>query len=321
MRRSRQHPRLSLSGFLILISYMLLVRWMFISSILHQKIFTVRRALPDYLDNEEDSSFASPGTMLICLASALNVVSHLAVAMGALDDTYVLSIILGVGFDVMTRILQLIWWMSLTSSAEAVKDISTIRLQATLSVMYVYHMIIHARAISAFTCQPCLRSDIQTVIAGALNNIRGIPGEQWGDHLFAYTDLGSHFLAFGLSLALLLRNEWNKCTLYFTMGVMMFLFVLSCLVLHIIPCNDLRDGDSLIRVDSTTGEVRCWCIACREYEARHRGCTNRHHKEGSMSTQKGKACVAFTLNRHDGICRSWLISFGALQLALSDSRN
>jgi len=299
---------------------------MFVSSVLHQKIFTVvhRGALPDYF-NDKDSSFASPDTIIICSTSALNVVSHLAVALGALDDTYVLSIILGVGFDVMTRILQLMWWMSLTSSActvEAVKDISIVGLQAILSVMYVYHMIIHVRAISAFTCRPCLRSDIQTVITGALNNIRGIPGEHWGDHVFAYTDLGSHLLSFGLSLAILLGNEWNKRTLYFIMGVMMFLFVLSCLVLYIIPFNDLMDGESMIRVDSKTGEVSCRCIACRKYEARHCGCTNHHHRNaGSISTQKGKACVAFTLNRHDGICRSWLISFEALQLSLSYSRN
>merc|ERR1712238_562638 len=114
---------------------------------------------------ESSSSRSMFFNSLIMSTSLLNVASHSAVVLGALDDTYVLSILIGVGFDVTTRILQLIWWMRITMNI--VRPVIPIRQQednefntnvnidinitigfcSMLTIIYVYHMILHLRAL------------------------------------------------------------------------------------------------------------------------------------------------------------------------------
>ena len=188
-------------------------------------------------------------------ASVLNVASHAAVVLGALNDTCVLSILLGVAFDVVTRILQLVWWVWIVAAGSigaallcvcaksldnnndnnctynaAASEASggwpddslssffpattppTLVFLSVLAFFYVYHMIVHAKALwwwwsldeNNHAASSSSLGVLQTVLEGALNNLRGIPGEGYKDHFFAYTDLGTHLLASVLSMRLLL---------------------------------------------------------------------------------------------------------------------
>ncbi|KAL7528100.1 hypothetical protein ACHAXR_002268 [Thalassiosira sp. AJA248-18] len=99
----RGFSRFSPSGCLFLLTYITITKTAFNWSI--------------YGDSLNSGEFAtsSSGTLngIIMAMSLLNVISHCAVILGALDDSYVLSILVGVGFDVLTQILRLIWWVQL----------------------------------------------------------------------------------------------------------------------------------------------------------------------------------------------------------------
>ena len=83
---------------------------------------------------------------------------------------------------------------------------------AILTFLYIYHMIIHLREL--YMNQS--RQRLQMVLTGALNNLRGIPGDGYADHLFAYTDLGTHLLAFVLSGKLLHMQNSLHVALYYS---------------------------------------------------------------------------------------------------------
>lgn len=232
-------------------------------------------------------------------SSLLNVLSHSGVVLGALNDTYVISILIGVGFDVMTRILQLIWWVDITRSSffrEVVstemiderKICNTVGFLAVLTTIYTYHMIIHVRALRLNVSLERLN----TVLIGALNNLRGIPGDKFHDHLFAYTDLGAHLLPLGLSVVLLKGRQ----ELWAAFRALVFLITLSYVALSRIPFNKL---DSIPRIgESLRGKITCSCSACNR----------RSKRKGEESS--------FTFNIHDGICILWLYSFEDLSTNL-----
>ena len=60
---------------------------------------------------------------------------------------------------------------------------------------------------------------LQKVLTGALNNLRGIPGKMCGDHLFAYSDLGFHFLPFLLSTSILRKQDHLLSAFYWVIGL------------------------------------------------------------------------------------------------------
>ena len=105
-------PRISISGTLILVVYVTSIKYLFDNSLYGTSL----RSTTGIMSLESSSSILF--NSFIMSTSFLNVVSHSAVVLGALNDTYVLSILVGVGFDVITRILQLIWWLSLIHISE-----------------------------------------------------------------------------------------------------------------------------------------------------------------------------------------------------------
>lgn len=286
-------PRISGSGALILAIYMTAMKGLFDKS-LYGDSFRSGVML-------SSSIFLNSSTMA---ASLLNVASHSAVVLGALNDTYVLSILLGVGFDVMTRILQLIWWIHITTCTRiSFQDLSdmdrlignyhTVAFLMILAIIYVYHMTIHVRALRISYSYERLRK----VLTGALNNLRGIPGEGFHDHLFAYSDLGGHLLPLGLSALLLHRQH----ALFAAFQVLAMLMLLSHLALSRIPLNEVKDSEPLIRINEQ-GTITCSCDPCRRR-------TKRKSKESS-----------FTFNVDDGICHLWLSSFEKLSTFLCSPR-
>ena len=240
---------------------------------------------------------------LTAASSLLNVASHSGVVLGALNDTYVISILIGVGFDVMTRLLQLVWWMDLTWSSFARgallstemmdkrKLFNTVGFLAVLTTMYIYHMIIHVRALRLNSSLERLNK----VLTGALNNLRGIPGDKFLDHVFAYTDLGGHLLPLGLSVVLLKRQQKLRAAFQ----ALAFLITVSYVTLSRIPFNK-HDTNPCIG-EGVKGKIICSCSACERR-------TKRLSKDSS-----------FTFNMYDGICQLWLYSFEDLSTNLRSS--
>jgi len=235
-------------------------------------------------------------------SSLLIVMSHSGAVLGALNDTYVISILIGVGFDVMTRILQLIWWIDITWSSFSREALSsevidkkklhnTAGFLAVLTTIYVYHMIIHLRALRLNTSLERLNK----VLTGALNNLRGIPGDKFQDHIFAYTDLGGHLLPLGLSLVLLKRQN----EVWTAFSALVFLITLSYVPLSRIPLNKHETHPRIGK--GVEGVITCSCSACERR-------TKRKSNDSS-----------FTFNIHDGICHLWLYSFEDLSTNLSSS--
>ena len=143
-------PRISVVGGLILSIYLTSIIYLFDTSLYGDSLRSGSMISPS--SSTSSSTFLNSFT---AASSILNVASHSGVVLGALNDTYVISILVGVGFDVMTRILQLVWWIDLTwSSFSALptdiiderKICSTVGFLAVLTIIYIYHMIIHVRA-------------------------------------------------------------------------------------------------------------------------------------------------------------------------------
>ena len=245
-------PRISISGTLILVVYVTSIKYLFDNSLYGTSLRSTG------IMSLESSSSSILFNSFIMSTSFLNVVSHSAVVLGALNDTYVLSILVGVGFDVITRILQLIWWIQITTTTIIIsfqrqeEDINnnininintnintntntnanyynTILLCSVLTITYIYHMIIHVRALRMNYSYERLSS----VLTGALNNLRGIPGDKFQDHLFAYSDLGSHILPLCLSIILLHKQK----ALFTSFTVLALLIFMSSFAVSRIPLN------------------------------------------------------------------------------------
>merc|ERR1740124_2158693 len=160
----------------------------------------------------------------------------------------------------------------------------------TLVVIYIYHMIIHVRALRMKKSYKRLKK----VLDGALNNLRGVPGEGYHDHLFAYSDLGGHILPLSLSTILLRRQH----ALAVTFQMLVMLILLLYFTLSRIPLHDMEDSEPMIRIDYRGNKVTCRCEACDRQGRRN-----------------GKEC-SFTINSEDGICQLWLCSFEGLSTFL-----
>lgn len=284
-------PRISASGALILAMYLKAITYFFNNSM--------------YGDSFRSGAMLSssiPLNSFVMASSLLNVISHSAVVLGALTDTYVLSILVGVGFDVMTRILHLIWWIHLTRISfqdrsmnnRLKEDSNTVGFIIILTIIYIYHMIIHVRALRLNHS----RERLKLVLVGALNNLRGVSGEVFQDHIFAYSDLGGHILPLGLS-TILLKRQYALLTSFQALTVMI-LFSFSAL--SRIPLKDIDDGKPLLSINNV-GNITCSCNACTRRTA-------RKSRESS-----------FTFNTNDGICHLWLCSFEKLSTFLGSTVN
>mmetsp|Transcript_24380 Transcript_24380/g.36349 ORF Transcript_24380/g.36349 Transcript_24380/m.36349 type:complete len:300 (-) Transcript_24380:678-1577(-) len=245
---------------------------------------------------------SSSSTLLnssVLTTSFLNVLSHSAVVLGFLNDNYVISILLGVGFDVMTRILQLVWWVHITTimitkeeeegHTEEREDEFLYRKTAgyilVLAIFYIHHMVIHLQALLVFPSSSA--AEILSVLTSATNNIRGVPGEWYGDHIFAYSDLGWHLLL--LILSYVLVQGQNALPTAFQ--ILAMLMVVSYFALSKVPQNRVPEEvrENIIQIDEN-GKIACKCTTCK---------------------RKNIKC-SFTFNINDGVCLLWLHSFEQL---------
>ena len=241
-------PRFSISGLIVLIVYLLITYSTFACTIYDHALQTGALA----------ASSSSVLNGIIVATGILNVVSHAAVVLGALDDTYVLSILVGVGFDVVTRMIQLVWWMELSwitsrdpsaQTNSAIHEhghegtIITITFLVASSGIYIYHMIVHVQAL---TIKHHTYERATKILRGALNNLQGIAGEVgFEDHLFAYSDLGLHLAPLHLSGLLLYQQQ----KLVSAVWMLILLIVASALVLSQVPFNKYKkDNEPTIRV-------------------------------------------------------------------------
>lgn len=262
------------------------------------------------------------------VASLLNVVSHGAVLLGALNDTYVLSILFGVGFDVITRLLQFVWWVQWTwiivvqkeekeggsheDVAAAIDDIirPTILFILIIVVTHLYHLVVHVQALRINYSLERLTS----VLEGALNNLRGISGDRYRDHLFAYTDFGGHFLHCKWSLALLMQKQQQhqlKCW-GMTAWILLTLIILSYLAASCIPFSKVQtyncnNNTGLLLHISENRKVICCCDVCKK------------RAEKGESDCKDEGC-SFTFTMEEGICHLWLCSFETLSTFLYSAK-
>ena len=237
---------------------------------------------------------------IVAAASLINVMSHSAVALGMLNDTYTISIMVGVGFDILSRSLTGAWWiyLSMLSNSNDLESrttaISTILLQGMILSMFLYQMHVHVTALY-------LNHNIdrlKNVLHSSLNNLRGIPGKRWKDHLFAYTDLGFHVLPFLLAMGLLKRQDAVRAIFYSAL----FLVSIFYGTLHTIPLNsdtNTKSISSLLTIFNNE-TLDCNCEVCLNAKRRR------------TSTKP----TSFTFNPLDGICKLWLCSFTDLQQVL-----
>ena len=173
----------------------------------------------------------------------------------------------------------------------------TVLFLVVLGIVYSYQILIHMRALRMNTSYDRLTK----VLRSALNNLRGIVGEGFEDHIFAYSDLGGHVAPFSLSFCLLKQKQ----SLPYGCWIFVLLVVASALILSRVPLNNndanFENIKSLIRLNR--GNVECSC----------RSCKRKFQSTGKYS--------AFTFTRKEGVCCLWLYSFEELSnilLGISD---
>mmetsp|Transcript_19854 Transcript_19854/g.41794 ORF Transcript_19854/g.41794 Transcript_19854/m.41794 type:complete len:342 (+) Transcript_19854:205-1230(+) len=321
-------PRFSPSGALILATYLLVTKISFDKSLygllLHDDWWLSSQnnaAAEDegslaQLDNMITTSVVPSSSTFLFLnsmvmaASLWNVISHAAVVLGALHDTYVLSILVGVGFDVLTKILVTVWWAHLTSILSFIligqqHSIIPTKYDCAISasflltqfVIHVYQMVIHVKALRMNQSYERLVRTLHS----SLNNLRGIAGGKYEDHIFAYSDLGGHLAPLILSHLLLSRVE----AVWVGWCAFLGLAMVSVGVLSRVPLNSAKqyDGEninnnnghnnkiSLVRLSKEKG-IECSCPACQR-----------------RVRSTGHSSCSFTFTRREGVCILWLYSF------------
>ena len=141
------------------------------------------------------------------------------------------------------------------------KVCNTVGFLALLATIYIYHVIIHVRALRLNSSLERLNK----VLFGALNNLRGIPGDKFQDHIFAYTDLGGHLLPLGLSVVLWYHTE-ETARIMAAFQALVFLITVSYVALSRIPFNE-HDTNPRIG-EGVGGEITCSCSACERWTKR-----------------------------------------------------
>jgi len=150
--------------------------------------------------HNQESSFQQQQTsslaLWVLLCASLNSVSHFKVVSGQLGDAYTVSILLGVGFDVLSTMVYASYWFEFggLDSRRSINDLSPQLLLMKMVICggFVFAttlLMIHVRALfymaSSMTC-------LKSVVTSAWNNVKGDPGPWYLDHLFAYSDWGYH---------------------------------------------------------------------------------------------------------------------------------
>lgn len=138
-----------------------------------------------------------------------------------IEDTYVISILIGVGFDVSPSFVYLITWahksFAVWSTAASI-DMATEAFLVILMAVSLVHLLLHLRTLRLSASYTRLNS----VVRSACDNLIGDPGRGYSDHIFAYTYLGTHLFHFYMA-TLSLRCEsvfWTSAGLAVIVGAL-----------------------------------------------------------------------------------------------------
>ena len=136
------------------------------------------------------------------------------------------------------------------------------------------------------------------VLHSGLNNLRGVAGKGYEDHIFAYSDLGGHLAPLYVSFYLLKQQE----ALTYGAWTLGLLSLASGLILSQVPLHSTkRQGTDEPFIKLKSGNtIVCSCETCKR----------RFQSTGIPSS--------FTFTRRDGVCRLWLYSFEELSNVLRD---
>mmetsp|Transcript_32754 Transcript_32754/g.48509 ORF Transcript_32754/g.48509 Transcript_32754/m.48509 type:complete len:292 (-) Transcript_32754:19-894(-) len=223
---------------------------------------------------------------LVC--SSLNTLSHAAVVTGVLDDTYVFSILLGVGFDLLSSFLYIMFWVKLLLSTEIdlnVPSLGDTFLGLLCIVILVHQWLVHLRAIFLSSSVTRLRA----VVTSAFNNIRGDPGPRFSDHIFAFLDIGYHLYHISVTSRIM---ELNITNVLLTSGVL--LLILVSFKTNGKPSSPTSQISSGLLIVNEEGKTICCCESCCGFTS------------FSIDIKRKKFCTL------------WFQSFGQLSSLLTD---
>ena len=204
---------------------------------------------------------------IVSLCATLNVLSHAAVVLLVLDDALVLSILIGVGFDVFSQVAYIAMWMVLSINITQCKDVNdycAIRLYEVSFTFILlassgYHLHEHVVALQLYKTHQRLK----TVVRSALNNLIGQPGYYGIDHFFAYTDLGSHF--FHLLVSSLFLGTYRAVKL--VLVILFFVIIGNFLHINRSSPSGMRlspNNDKITLQVNAKGKPICACSTCRK---------------------------------------------------------
>ena len=237
----------------------------------------------------QQHSFADTVLLRLTLvASLLNCSSHIAVVSGLLQDTYTVSILIGVGFDVLSNFLYFAALCCLTKSKtnfyNEIVERSLFKTGLTLVIalaVQVYLFWAHVRALRLGHSL----SRIQQVTKSAWNNLRGDPGPWYMDHLFAYLDLAHHMFMTLVALRafdMALRSTAKSSML----GLLLLLVSSSALSMNQQSGNEYvrntpgRLPSRCLSVDPQTDKATCYCFG-----------DGAKHNAFSVDWRNGRFCL------------------------------
>lgn len=290
-------PRLSIGGFSILFVYMAI----FLNAFRGSSYFYLNghNLVERQSQDAQVSLLSTHLTSFVFACSALNVASHSAVVLGALDDTFVASILVGVGFDVFSSFLILAFWVSLSQSLEEVDGemkLGNFTFLFLLGASFRYQIVIHVKALLMSHSFERTAS----VVRSAVNNIKGEAGPAYADHLFAYTDLGYHL--FHLIVSFLFLWSWGILKIGVVVVSASVLLAFTFLFFQRRAADRLGNvnftqpkaessGEIVMVSVNRQGKLECSCKVC---------------KESNWGT-------SFCINlKRTALCQLWFLTFGQL---------
>lgn len=322
--------RFSRAGAFVLILHLLLTKLLFDWSF-YGKYSSLRHySTTSTISSKYESFLAEYSSTLlngiVMATSMLNIVSHTALVVGALRQKNILSIILGVWLDIVTRIIQLIWWMQLgciviylrvswhhdhDHAVSVVVDdgnyhkarhhnyyytIPTICLFLSQSISYIYPLTTNIRTLRTIKYDSYV--GLIQVLCKALNNLRGNYGGGLKEHISSFINLGGHIPSFYLSTWLLYQQH---SLLRFGSFMVVILVTISKLVLSRIDAfyKHTEDEEKTLVLTVKGDKIDCRCPAC------------------IVRYQDTLEYSSFTLSSSptmsgEGICRLWFQPFQEL---------
>mmetsp|Transcript_53041 Transcript_53041/g.158740 ORF Transcript_53041/g.158740 Transcript_53041/m.158740 type:complete len:339 (-) Transcript_53041:473-1489(-) len=244
-------------------------------------------------------------------ASIVNGVTHIAVVLNLLDDALVLSILVGVGFDVASQVLSSGMWTLLfllefvpswrgllSSNGNSSQDFSAVdvALLVMLALSYSYQLTMHVRAL--FLSASFER--LVTVVKSAQNNLVGDPGPAYRDHIFAFVDTAFHMFQVACTGWMLGMAGMAGAARGLTRALMVVGSASCILTLRPSERKDVGAHEASI-ASGKGGRLVCRCCSCKD---------------------SYKGSVAFSVDIWQGqLCHLWFLTFRQLLGLVESMKN